>query len=169
MPSLVEIVLKAAAVGVGGTIVLDVWAFLLQRLFNVSGTNWTMVGRWIGNMPKGQFVQKSMPAATPVPGETTIGWTAHYLIGIGYGVLLVGLWGAEWLINPTIFPPMILVVCLLVLPFFIMMPGMGMGMAGSKTPKPNVARLKSVVGHSVFGLGLYGAALLIAAAPNPIA
>lgn len=33
----------------------------------------------------------------------------------------------------------------------------------------NVAQLRSVVGHSVFGLGMYVAALLIAATPNPAA
>jgi hypothetical protein len=40
---------------------------------------------------------------------------------------------------------------------------MGMGIAGARTPKPTVTRLKSVVGHSVFGLGMYLTALAIAA------
>jgi hypothetical protein len=55
---------------------------------------------------------------------------------------------------------MILALALLVAPYFIMMPGMGSGLAGAKTPKPNVTRLKSAVGHSVFGLGLYVTALV---------
>lgn len=64
---------------------------------------------------------------------------------------------------------MILAIGLLVAPYFIIMPGMGMGVAASKTPKPNVARLKSVVGHSVFGLGMYATALLFTAAFDPSA
>ncbi len=162
----IEIILKAAAIGVGGTAILDVWAFLLQRFFDIPATNWAMVGRWIGNMPSGQFVQKSMAAAASVRGENAIGWSAHYVIGLAYGLLLVGLWGADWVKQPTLLPPMILAVVLLVAPYFIMMPGMGIGVAGSKTPKPNVTRLKSVLGHSIFGLGMYVAALLIAAAPS---
>jgi len=162
-----EIILKAVAIGIGGTVILDLWALLLQRLFNIPATNWAMVGRWIGNMPQGQFVQKSMAIAPPVSGERAIGWIAHYIIGAGYGLLLAALWGTEWLKQPTILPPIILAIGLLVAPFFIMMPGMGMGMAGSKTPKPNTTRLKSVVGHSIFGLGMYVTALLIQAARNP--
>ncbi len=64
--------------------------------------------------------------------------------------------------EPTIVPPMILVLMLLVLPYFVMMPGMGMGIAASRTPKPNVARLMSVVGHSVFGIGMYLTGRLLA-------
>ena len=42
-----------------------------------------------------------------------------------------------------------------------MMPGMGAGIAGAKTPKPNVTRLKALVAHSVFGLGMYATALAL--------
>ena len=50
----------------------------------------------------------------------------------------------------------------IVAPFFIMQPGMGLGIAASKTPKPNLARLRSAVTHTVFGVGLYLSALLTA-------
>ena len=56
---------------------------------------------------------------------------------------------------------MILAWVLLVAPYLMMMPGMGMGIAGSRTPKPNVTRLKSVMGHSVFGLGMYATGRLL--------
>lgn len=45
----------------------------------------------------------------------------------------------------------------------MMMPGMGAGVLASKTPRPNVARFKSVVGHSIFGLGMYLTARVLAA------
>jgi uncharacterized membrane protein len=158
-----EIIIRAALVGVGGTIVLDLYAFLLQRFFGVPATNWAMVGRWVGHMPRGRFTHETMGKAAPVSGEHTIGWIVHYVIGIGYGLVLVGLWGAEWLRHPTLLPPMILALGLLVAPYFIMMPGMGLGIAGARTPKPNTTRLKSVLGHSVFGLGMYVTALAAAA------
>ena len=47
-------------------------------------------------------------------------------------------------------------------PFFVLQPGMGAGIAASKTPDPTAARLKSVIGHTVFGLGLYAAAVVTA-------
>jgi hypothetical protein len=88
-----------------------------------------MVGRWFGNVGHGQFVQVAMSEAVPVRGELAIGWIAHYAIGIGYGLLLLGLWGKVWLEQPTLLPPMILAWVLLVAPYLMMMPGMGMGWA----------------------------------------
>jgi hypothetical protein len=46
-----------------------------------------------------------------------------------------------------------------VFPFFIMQPSLGLGVAASKTAKPMQARLKSLVTHTVFGVGLYLCAL----------
>jgi hypothetical protein len=39
---------------------------------------------------------------------------------------------------------------------------MGNGIAASKTPNPTLSRLRSILGHTVFGIGLYIAALLSA-------
>lgn len=162
MSSTAEILVKAALVGVGGTIVLDLWALFMARVAGLSASNWAMVGRWFGNMPHGQFAHETMAKAEPVKGELAIGWTAHYAIGIGYGVLLPAFWGRHWMDRPTLLPPMILVWLLLAAPFLVMMPGMGMGIAGSRTLKPNVTRLRSVMSHSVFGLGMYATALAVA-------
>ena len=160
----IEIIIRAAVVGIGGTIILDLFSLLMQRLLGVPAPNWKMVGRWVGNMPRGRFAHTDMSRAEPVRGEHALGWIFHYLVGIAYGLLLVVIWGADWLQDPRLAPPVILVLVLLVLPFFVMMPGMGAGIAASRTPKPNVARLKSLLGHSVFGFGLYLTAVLIEAA-----
>jgi DUF2938 family protein len=158
-----EIAIRAVLIGIGATVILDLWAAFMQSVFNVPATNWAMVGRWVGHMPRGRFMHENIGRAAPVPGEHAIGWIVHYVIGIVYGLLLVGLWGVEWLREPTLLPSMILALGLLVAPYFIMMPGMGSGIAGARTPKPNVTRLKSIVGHSVFGLGMYVTALMIKA------
>ena len=162
MTEVMEIMVAAMLVGIGGTAILDLVSFLMERFLGVPATNWRMVGRWLGHMPQGQFVQRDLKQAAPVPGEHALGWVFHYLIGAGYGLLLVAIWGAGWLEAPRIVPPMILVLVLLVLPYFVMMPGMGMGIAASRTPNPNVARLKSVLGHSIFGCGMFLTAWLMA-------
>ena len=43
----IEIVIGAVLIGIGGTVVLDLWATLLWRFFGVPATNWAMVGRWV--------------------------------------------------------------------------------------------------------------------------
>jgi hypothetical protein len=40
-------------------------------------------------------------------------------------------------------------------PFLILQPGMGRGIAASKTPQPNRARVNTLITHLTFGLGLY--------------
>jgi hypothetical protein len=115
----IEIVITAVLIGIGGTVVLDLWATLLWRFFGVPATNWAMVGRWVGHMPRGHFIHENIGKAAPVSGEHATGWVVHYVIGIVYGLLLVGLWGVEWLRQPTLLPPMILALALLVAPYFI--------------------------------------------------
>ena len=46
-------------------------------------------------------------------------------------------------------------------PFLIMQPGMGAGIAASRTPRPAAARMQSLVTHGVFGLGLYVAGWIV--------
>jgi hypothetical protein len=48
-------------------------------------------------------------------------------------------------------------------PFLLMQPALGAGIAAAKTPNPTAARLRSLMTHAVFGLGLYFAARLTAA------
>ncbi|MFU7019308.1 DUF2938 domain-containing protein [Pseudomonas aeruginosa] len=158
--------LKAALIGVGGTVVLDLWAWFMAKALKVPPPSWPMVGRWIGNMPRGKFVHASMASARPVHGEAAIGWTAHYVIGIGYGLLLLAVFGRAWVVRPTLLPPLFLSWVLLVAPYFVMMPGMGAGVAGAKTPKPVLTCLKSVAGHSIFGLGMYATAQILTAMPS---
>jgi hypothetical protein len=42
-----------------------------------------------------------------------------------------------------------------------MQPAMGFGVASSKVPRPHIARLRSVVTHTVYGFGLYLSARLL--------
>lgn len=161
MNAATEFLVRAVLIGVGATLLIDLWAALLQRLFAVSSMNWAMVGRWIGHFPRGRFVHDSIGKASPVPGELALGWIAHYVIGIGFAVVLLALRGLEWAHAPTLLPALVVGVCTIVAPFFIMQPGMGLGIAASKTPKPAVARLRSLAAHSLFGIGLYVTARLL--------
>jgi hypothetical protein len=155
-----DFVLSAIWIGVGATALADLWAWMLNRVAGVPSANWGLVGRWFAYFPRGRFVHESIAKAEPVRGEAVVGWTAHYVIGVAYAALLLAIFGMDWAERPTVLPPVILSLVLLVAPFFVMQPGMGAGIAASKTPNPNAARLRSVMTHTVFGLGLYGSAWL---------
>ena len=160
-----EFVIRAALIGIGATVVLDLWAAFLKSVLGGPSTNWGMVGRWFGHFRRGCFVHDNIAEAPPVRGELMIGWGAHYAIGIVFSALLLAIWGLGWARHPTPLPALIVGLFTLVAPFFVMQPAMGAGIAASNTPNPNVARLRSIAAHMVFGIGLYGSALLFAADP----
>ncbi|WP_248764702.1 DUF2938 domain-containing protein [Pseudomonas protegens] len=159
MHEFVALMLQALLLGIGATLILDLWTLFLARVLNIPGANWAMVGRWIGHFPRGKFVHQSIAQADAVPGERALGWLAHYLIGVVFAALLLLICGLEWARQPTLAPALIIGILTVAAPFLLMQPGMGAGIAASKMPKPNAARLRSLMAHSVFGLGLYMAGM----------
>jgi hypothetical protein len=143
--------------GVGATMVMDLWAIVRKRLLDTPPPNSGLVGRWLAHMPHGRFRHDSIAAALPVRGERLIGWTAHYLIGIAFAALLPGIWGLAWIHHPTIGPALAVGIGAVAAPFLAMQPGMGAGIAASRTRHPAAARFQSLVTHGIFGLGLYAA------------
>jgi hypothetical protein len=144
-------------IGVGATAVTDLWAIARQRLLGVPLPNYGLVGRWLAHMPRGRLRHDSIAAAERVRSERLIGWTAHYLIGIAFAAILPGVWGLEWVRNPTLVPALIVGIGTVAAPFLVMQPAMGAGIAASRTPRPAAARLQSLATHAIFGLGLYAA------------
>jgi len=98
-------------------------------------------------------------ASPQKPFECTVGWIAHYTIGVVFALVFVVLASGDWLARPTLLPALLYGIGTVVFPVFIMQPSFGLGIAASRTPKPMQARLKSLVTHSVFGVGLYVCAL----------
>ncbi|NHQ85448.1 DUF2938 domain-containing protein [Iodobacter sp. HSC-16F04] len=153
------IILKIILTGLGATLLMDLWALLLKRFLNIQSLDWAMAGRWIGHMRSGHFRHDSIAKASPIKWELQIGWLAHYATGVFFAALLTTIAGPEWLTQPVALTTILFGIATVVFPFFMMQPGMGAGLAASKTPNPKQARLRSLITHTVFGVGLYGAAL----------
>lgn len=148
----------ACVIGAGATAVMDLWTVLLKRGFGVPALDYAMVGRWIGHLFRGRFRHGGIARAAPVAGEQAIGWTAHYAIGIAFAALLLAIWGLDWVRDPSPGPALIVALATTAAPFLVLQPALGAGIAASRTPRPGLARLKTVGTHLSFGLGLYVAA-----------
>jgi hypothetical protein len=148
-------------IGAGATAVTDLWVIVRRRWFGVPAPDFGLLGRWIAYLARGRFHHDAIAATPAVKSERAIGWFSHYLIGIAFAAILLGIWGLEWPRHPTLFPAMVVGIGTVAAPFLLMQPGMGLGIAASRTPKPGVARVRSIVVHAVFGLGLYGAACML--------
>lgn len=157
-----EFILRTLLIGVGATLVMDLWALVLKQ-FGVPSLNFAMLGRWLGHLPEGNWIQPSIAKTAPVQGERLMGWFAHYSIGVAFAAVLLAAFGLDWARSPSLLPALFIGVVTVVAPLFILQPALGAGIASSKTPAPLFNCIKSVVTHIVYGFGLYLAALATAA------
>jgi hypothetical protein len=152
--------LRAVAVGLGATLFMDAVALLLKHAFGVALPSYCWVGRWFCHMPQGTFTHASIFNAAQRPGECAVGWIAHYVVGAAYALMLVAIVSDGWLSRPTLLPAVLFGIGTLVVPLFVMQPSFGLGVAGSKAPNPAQVRLRSLMAHLTFGIGLYACAVV---------
>lgn len=154
---------RGALIGLGGAALMDLWAVVARRAFGIRGLDYAQLGRWTGHLGRGRFFHDSIASAKPIRGEGALGWLAHYSIGIAFALLLLAVRGIGWAFNPTIWPALLVGWATIVAPWFVMQPGMGAGLAASKTPNPASARLRNLATHTVYGIGLYASAVALSA------
>ena len=153
--------ISAILIGLGATLTFDLWALFLKHAFKITPSNICLVGRWLRYMPEGIFKHSNIVSAPRKSAECTVGWIAHYMIGITFAIAFVALAGNNWLQHPTPLPAIIFGVVTVLAPFFILQPSFGLGFAASKTSNPMHARLRSLMNHTAFGVGLYLFALFV--------
>lgn len=157
----IEDAARIALIGAGATACMDLWLALLRRL-DVPTLDFAMLGRWVGHWRRGVVAHAAIGKAAAVQGERALGWLVHYATGIAFAAVLVAIAGTGWIRNPTLLPALGWGVATVALPWLVMQPAMGAGIAAANTPAPARNRARSLANHAVFGLGLYLSALLLA-------
>jgi len=157
-----SMVLNGIGIGLVATLAINLWALLLNRAAGMPLPNRAMMGRWAAHLTRGTVFHDSIATAQPVTHETRIGWMFHICVGSTFGVMLAVLAGRDWLAAPTLWPALIFGIVTVGFGWFLMLPGMGLGIAGAKTPNPLQVRLNGFLGHVVFGVALWVGALLLA-------
>lgn len=147
--------ISAILMGLGATLTFDLWGLFLKYAFKIAPSNICLVGRWLRTMPEGTFKHANIASSPPKSAECAVGWLGHYTIGITFATAFVALAGSHWLHYPTLIPAVLFGVITVLAPFCIMQPLFGLGLAASKTAKPRQARLRSLMNHAAFGVGLY--------------
>ncbi len=148
------------AIGAGATAVMDLWLAGLARL-GIASLNFDFVGRWVGHLFRGRFRHAAIGRSPPIRGERLLGWLTHYLVGIVFATGLVLTQGLAWVHDPHLGPALAAGVLTVLAPLGLMQPAMGLGLAASRTATPLRNCLRSLANHTVFGLGLYLAALAV--------
>jgi hypothetical protein len=161
-----EVALRILAIGVGATILMDAWLLLLKRT-GIAASNFALLGRWLGHLFRGEPIRGAPAKAPPIRGEALLGWSTHYIVGILFAAALIGVEGLEWARAPTLLPALFTGIVTVLAPLFILQPAMGAGVASTRTPTPLLNNLKSLANHSIFGVGLYLAALAASCVASP--
>lgn len=163
-----EFVLRSVLIGAGATLTMDVWAAML-RWAGVPSLDLALLGRWVGHLPRGRLVHDGIARTPPVRGERLIGWCAHYAIGATFAALLLTVAGLAWARSPSLCPALAVGLVTVLAPWFVLQPALGAGVMSRRTPRPVFNSAKSLVTHTVFGIGLFlagkGVALLLTTGP----
>jgi hypothetical protein len=157
---MVDFIIRSIVIGALGTAAMDVWALVLNRVFNWPLPNWALVGRWFLNVPRGRIFHDDIATAQEFSYELSAGWIAHYATGIVYGGALIAIMGDAYATAPTLFPALILAWITVGAGWFLLQPGMGAGWAASKRDNPWTIRALNLVAHTWFGLGMYLGAVI---------
>ncbi len=155
MSNLTFFFVSAIIIGLGATLTFDLWALFLKHAFKIPPSNICLVGRWLRYMPAGTFKHSNIVSAPRKSAECAVGWIAHYMIGISFASAFIALLGQDWLQRPTLIPAIVFGIVTVLAPFFIMQPSLGFGFAASKMSNPTQARIRSLMNHTAFGVGLY--------------
>ena len=155
------LIAQGAAIGIGATLLMDLWQQAFGRLPGQSLPNWRPVGRWFWHLKDGAVFHPAIADAAPSPNDNAIGWVAHYGVGILYGIVFALIVGPGWFAAPTLLPAWIFAIVTVAAGWFLLQPGMGLGWAASGTPNPTKVRVISLLNHTAFGLGLWLTGLLL--------
>lgn len=155
MNNLALSLIRVILIGLGATLTTDLWALFLKHAFKVAAPNYCLVGRWLRIMPEGTFEHSNIASIPQKSAECTVGWIAHYMIGIVFATMFLAFTGKDWIQHPTLIPSIIFGGVTVSAPLLIIQPALGLGVAASKTSNPTRARFRSLMNHIVFGIGLY--------------
>ena len=154
---------RVLLIGVGATVVLDIWLLALRSL-GVPTLSFALLGRWFGHLLRGRVAHAAITKAQPIHRELALGWFAHYATGIAFAAMLVGLQGPDWARQPALAPALGFGLLTVLAPLLLLQPAMGAGLASRRTATPMKNVLRSLANHAVFGLGLYLSSSLAAMA-----
>ncbi len=150
------IIVQMFLMGIFATFFMDLLAgFLAKRKVIYPFISPEAIGRWFLYIFRGRFLHKDINETPALKNEKMWCLISHYLIG----VVLAGIYLFLNLIFPVIrnqpWVALIFGIATVILPWFLMLPGIGLGVMASKSSNRSLIIRTNLVNHTVFGLGLF--------------
>ncbi len=156
-----DLLWRGILIGIGATIIMDIWAYAVSFLPGQSRPDWTLVGRWFWYLRRGQIFHDDINTMPPYRHELALGWIGHGTVGILYGVIFAFYGGKDWFAHPVFLPAWIFGILTVGAGWFLLQPGLGIGWAASRLPNATNVRIMNLLSHTFFALGLYWTAWLL--------
>jgi DUF2938 family protein len=150
------IILEIILMGIFATILMDLLAgFLVKRKLIYSFIAPEAVGRWFLYMFKGKFIHKDIHKTPALKNEKLWCLISHYFIGIALAGIYLFLELKEPTIRDHMWVPLIFGIATVFLPWFWLLPSIGLGFMASKSSNRSLIIRTNLVNHTNFGLGLF--------------
>lgn len=144
--------------GIVGALLMDLAEMLAARHGISSGVNVALVGRWALALARGVWRHADIRTTPPNRHEVVAGWLFHLGIGGGMVALLLPIvWqlGRLPTLPTTLLPYLFFGLATSALPWFILLPSFGWGVAGRRGPAGSNALLASPLSHLPYGFGIW--------------
>lgn len=149
-----DIILTGVVAGVLGTLVMDSLNHLFSRTGMLLKIDIGMIGRMSAGWTRGRFCYRNPGEMEPVANEILYGYLTHYTIGVGLAVSFMLGW--HLLIGGPASPVWALIygVATTAASHFFVLPSMGLGVFGRRSPEGIKGPLSPLANHLFFGVGM---------------
>jgi uncharacterized membrane protein YeaQ/YmgE (transglycosylase-associated protein family) len=149
-----DLVVTGVVAGVLGTLVMDSLNLLFARTGMLSQIDMGMIGRMSVGWAHGRFRYRHPSEMEQVANEVLYGYITHYTIGVGLAVTYV--FGWDLLVGGPASPVWALAygVATTVAAYFFVLPSMGLGVFGRRSPEGIRIPLSSLANHLFYGAGI---------------
>jgi hypothetical protein len=149
-----DLVVTGVVAGVLGTLVMDSLNSLFARIGMLSKIHIGMIGRMAVGWTRGRFCYGHPSEMEQVANEKLYGYVTHHAIGIslaipyvlGWDILIGGPASPVWAIAYG--------VATTVASVFLVLPSMGLGVLGWRSPEGIIIPLSSLANHLFYGVGM---------------
>jgi hypothetical protein len=158
--------IKGVVVGGIATFIMDC-SVIFSKILGLSQVQmkYDYMGRWLLHLIEGNFAHRDIRSSEVLGGEFIAGVLLHYGIGAILGVAYLIFWEYKNR-SATIILPLLFGLSTCILPWLILYPSMGYGLAGLNGIDGASLLAYSISGHFFYGFGLYLSQILIEASKN---
>jgi uncharacterized membrane protein YeaQ/YmgE (transglycosylase-associated protein family) len=151
---MMDLIAMGVIAGVVGTLVMDALNQGFARTGMILKIDVGMIGRMSAGWARGRFRYSHPGEMEQVANELLYGYISHYAIGVGLAVIYV--FGWDIFVGGPASPAWALVygVATTVASHFFVLPSMGLGVCGRRSPDGIKSPLSALANHLFFGVGM---------------